>query len=356
MTEIMSRDVYAPYFQVEIEGQQLPNDAVISVSVDESLDAPAKFEILINESMDIKTQQFLWLDNSLINPGNNVRISFGYAGKKKQELFSGVIKVLTPGFQATGIPSLKLAGFDLSHSMQKRMTDYNGKGVSYSDIAAEIGGRYGLGTGGVERTEPKQKKVERKKDEKDYAFLRRMAEEEHFEFFIRGDTLYFREPKDHQEPVQTFQYNKNLVGFNPRLSMAALIHEVIVTGWNENTKEAIKENVILSDVARDSRMAGMLKKFIKGSDGLEPKKIEYKALKSKEEAKKKGEIELKRNINTFIQGDLECIGDPGLRSGTGIKIEGIGQLFSGNYYILTTRHSFSDSGYKTTLGVRKTVL
>jgi uncharacterized protein len=356
MIEILSRDVYAPYYQVVIEGQQLPADAIISVTVEESLDAPAKFEIVMNEGMDIKTQQFLWLDNAIVSPGNKVKISFGYAGKKKHELFSGAIKALAPGFQSTGIPSLKLEGFDLTHTMQKRMTDYNGTEVSYSDIAAEIGGKYGLGTGGVERTEPKQKKVERKKDEKDYAFLRRMAEEEHFEFFIRDDTLYFREPKDHQEPMQTFQYEKNLVGFNPRLSMSTLINEVIVTGWNEKTKEAIKENVALSDVSRDQKMVGILKKFIESSDGLEPKKIEYKAIKSKEEAKKKGEVELKKSINTFIRGDLECIGDPELRTGIGIKIQGIGQLFSGNYYILTARHIFSESGYKTTLGLRKTVL
>ena len=327
----------------------MPAESILSVSLDESLEAPAKFAITLNEGLDINTQEFLWLDSELIDPGNKVDIYFGYAGKEKKHLFTGTIKVLTPGFQATGIPGLTVEGFDLSHAMQKGTTDFNGKDVKYSDIAAEIAGKYHLQNSGVE-------KGERKKDEKDYAFLRRRAEDENFEFFAQGETLYFRKPKDDQDPVRTYQYRKNFVSFNPRLSLAALVYEVIVTGWDVKTKKSIKESVPLSEVVKDSETVGMLKKFIESAEGLDPKKIESKVLKSKEEAKKKGIVALRKSVNTFIQGDLECIGDPELRVGNSVEIKGTGKLFSGNYYITTVKHSFSDSGYKTTLGVRRTLV
>ena len=67
-------------------------------------------------------------------------------------------------------------------------------------------------------------------------------------------------------------------------------------------------------------------------------------------------MELKKAVNTFIQGDLECIGDPELRTGSKIEIGGIGTLFSGSYYVTSTRHTFDDTGYRTTLGVRRIIM
>lgn len=355
MTEILNPDIYAPYYIVDIEGTKLPDDSIISVSVEESLDAPAKFEITLNEGLDIDTQQFRWLDNPNTDPGKKVKISFGYAGKKKYDLLEGVIKALAPGFQSTGVPSLSIQGFDFSHAMQKKMNDFNGKDVKFSDIASEIAKKNNL-TPKVEDSGQKKKKVERKKDEKDYDLLRRLANEAGFEFFVREKALHFRKPKDNAKAIRTYKFRENLVGFSPRLSLSQLINEVVVTGYDEKTKKSIKEKVTLAQITKKADLGNILKKFIKNADGLEPKKIEFKALKSKEVAKKKGEVALRKAINTFITGDLECIGDPELRVGNCVEIEGIGELFSGDYYILTTKHSLSSSGYKTTVGIRRNVL
>jgi Bacteriophage probable baseplate hub protein len=355
MTEILSRDIYAPYFVAEIDGTALPTDAVISLSVDENLEAPAKLEITLNEGMDIKTQTFKWLDNPQIDPGKKVKVYFGYAGKEKFELFSGTIKALNPGFQATGIPSLTLEAFDYSHKMQKKMTAFNGQEVSYSDIATELAGVYGLGISGIESTGTKHKKVERKKDEKDYALLKRLAGEVDFEFFVRCDTFNFRKPKDESKAIASFEFEKNFISFTPRLSVSSLVNEVIVTGWDVKTKKKIKESVKLSDVISNLEMKSTIEKYIKSADGLDPKKVERKALESKEDAKKKGEVEIRKSLDTFIQGDLESVGNPELRCGNNVDVKGTGQLFSGDYYIKSAKHSFSGSGYMTTLGLRRNV-
>ena len=350
-------DVYAPAFRVEIEGKALSPEAIISVSVDEDLEAPGRFTIILNEGLDIKTQAFTWLDNPDLNPGHSVEVYFGYAGRKSERIIRGTIKALSPSFPSTGIPSLTLEGYDPSHGMQKRMSKVNDAEVKYSDVARELATRfYHLNPDGIEDSGKTHKKVERQKGEKDYGFLRRLADQIGFEFFVRGETLHFRKPRDGGDARKTFQFRKDFISFSPRLSMASLVNQVVVSGWNEKQKESIKERVRLKDIAATSELVRFLEKFIEDSDGLEPKIIEDKALNSNDEAKKRAEVELKKAVNTFIQGDLECIGDPELRAGSKIEIGGIGTLFSGSYYVTSTRHTFDDTGYRTTLGVRRIIM
>lgn len=357
MTEILSSDVYAPYCEVKIKGKVLPDTALISVSVDENLDSPAAFELTFNESIDVESQQFTWLESPYIEPGSPVDIYVGYVDKKnKNPLISGTIKAINPGFQASGTPGLTVTGYDISHKMKKKVTGFNGVEVKYSDIAKEIAGKYHLGTSGVEDSGKKYNKVERKEGEKDYAMLHRLAKKLDFEFFVRGKTLYFRKPGDGKKQVKTFQLGKNLISFSPRLSMASLVHKVEVTGWDVKAKKTIKETVKLEDVAKKNDTKALLKRFIRDSEGLEAEKIEDKALRSKEEARKKAEVALKKALKPFIEGELECIGDPLLRAGDNVEIKGVGTLFSGLYYIKSAKHSFGGNGYRTTLGVRRNVL
>ena len=137
--------------------------------------------------------------------------------------------------------------------------------------------------------------------------------------------------------------------------MAALINEVVVPVWDKKAKEKTKVSVKLKDLSTSTDMS-FLEKYVKASEGSEPKTKEDKQYESKEEAKIAAETELIKAINTFIEGNLECIGDTELISGTCIKIEGLGDLFSGNYYITSTKHTFDTNGYKTTLGVRRIIL
>ncbi|MBL0700410.1 MAG: phage late control D family protein [Desulfosarcina sp.] len=358
MAVVANLDVYAPICRIEIEGEPLPTTAVIRVSVDESIDAPSKFDLTLNEGLDIKTQRFIWLENPCLSPGNKVEIYFGYAGKKSNSLFKGTIKALSPSFPSTGIPSLTVEGYDLSHTMQKKMTKVNDIDVKHSDIARELSTKYHLNSAGIEDSKKKYSKVERQKGEKDYNFLRRLANKSGFEFFLQGGTLYFRKPRDtknNKKTVKTFQYRKNLISFSPRLSMASLISKVVVSGWNIETTKPIKVSLTLKDLGTGPDISS-LEKLIKASEGPEPQVVEDKAFSSEDEAKDIAKVELKKAINNFIQGSLESIGDVDLRPGNNIKIEGLGEMFSGNYYIKSAKHIFGKSGYKTTLQVRRIVI
>ncbi|RLG23720.1 hypothetical protein DRN85_08845 [Methanosarcinales archaeon] len=351
-------NVYVPRFRIEIEGESLPATAVISITVDENMTDPCKFDITLNEGLDMETQRFTWLGNPFLNPGNRVEIFFGYVGKEEKSIFKGTIKALSPSFPSSGIPSLTVEGYDNSKAMAKRRTEIRDTEVTYSDIARELAAAYDLGTSGIEDTEETHPRVERQQEENDYRLLRRLADDLGFECFVQSAVLYFRSPgeiKDDGKLVGTFEYRKNFLSFNPRLSTDALVESVTVHGANEDDAEPIVGTAELNDLGSGDEISS-LKQLVESSEGSEPKRIESETLSSEDEARDIAKRELKKAINSFITGSMECVGNANLRIGNSIKIEGLGEMFSGYYYITSARHTIGDGGYKTRLEVRRIIV
>lgn len=351
-------ETYAPHFKIELAStmELLPRDSITKIEIDEDLEKPAMFRMSLNEELDIITQQFKWLDDERIRPGTEVIITFGYTLLKKQGLFMGRIKALSPGFLSSGIPSLSIEGYDLSHDLLKTQAAFNNKDVLYSMVAKEIAENNGLSPAGVDITTTLHKKVERKKNEKDYALLKRISSEIGFEFFVKEKTLYFQEPKDNLPGTVTFEFRKNFINFTPRMSTAALVNEVKVTAWNSNEKKAISETASIADIKSGIGISD-LDNVVEQSHGKKVNiKLEGRVVNSSEEAKTLAKAELKRRNKGFIEGTLECIGDPDLRPGKTVNIMKVGKWFSGVYYVTHAKHVIDVGGYKTTLDMRKSVL
>lgn len=355
---ISGSEIYAPVFKVELVKSKavLPIDTFTGVDIDENLEDPAMFTLSLNETIDIDKQTFKWLDDKRTAPGAEVAIYFGYAKLPgKQSLMRGRIKAISPGFLSTGIPTLSIEGYDLSHDLQKTERKFNGKDVTYSKVVEDIAKGNGLDPGGIESTRIVHKKVERRKNEKDYVFIKRLADEIGFEFFVKDKTIYFRAPKDTESGKVTFEFRQNFINFTPRMTTATLVNEVRVTAWNEKDKEAISETASIKDIKSGVGIPDF-DSIIEQSQGQKIKvKMEGRVVRSKEEAKNLAIAELKRRNKGFIEGTVECVGNPQLRPGMTLNIEKVGKRFSGVYYITKAKHSIGESGYKTTLEVRRSL-
>jgi phage protein D len=56
----------------------------------------------------------------------------------------------------------------------------------------------------------------------------------------------------------------------------------------------------------------------------------------------------------YIRADGVCIGEPRIRSGTVLRIEGIGDRFTGTYYVLSAEHLFRPGkGFRTHFSARR---
>jgi phage protein D len=75
---------------------------------------------------------------------------------------------------------------------------------------------------------------------------------------------------------------------------------------------------------------------------------------SQQEADQLAERALAEMALRYIRAEGQCIGDPRLRAGKVVKIEGLGERFSGPYYVTSVEHRFGRSGgYRTSFSARR---
>ena len=66
--------------------------------------------------------------------------------------------------------------------------------------------------------------------------------------------------------------------------------------------------------------------------------------------------ELRNKLNNRLTGTGSAIGDPRIRAGVIMRLEGLGPDFSGNYRVTSASHSIDTGGYRTNFEVRKEIL
>jgi phage protein D len=76
-------------------------------------------------------------------------------------------------------------------------------------------------------------------------------------------------------------------------------------------------------------------------------------VQTEEEAKALAISLLRERAYEFLKGSGEAIGLPDMRPGDNVEIKGIGQRFSGQYYVTRVEHSIGNSGYTTSFTVRR---
>ncbi|KQC04764.1 MAG: hypothetical protein APR53_02845 [Methanoculleus sp. SDB] len=341
---------YAPVIKVVRETDQycFPQECIAGVEIQEHLKEPDSFQISFNDDVKISTP-FRWLNDPAIRPGTIVTIDYGYSGSRMSR-FLGKIQAINPSYTQTGMVILGIEGYDLSYDLKKTRKEFKDNNVKYSDIATEIAFKNNLGSS-VTDSEQKHAKVERKKNEKDYEFLARLAHIIEFEFFVRGKILYFRKPADRLWSDYTFEFRKNIISFNPRFTTATMANEVTVLAWDVGVKDRIAETVTCAEIGSQLGISD-ISRIIEQSLGNPVQiKLEGKVVRSREEARKIAVAELKKRNECYIEGFLECIGDPSLHAGMTVNVLNVGDLFSGVYYIKSARHTLNESGYRTSLNL-----
>ncbi|OEU79108.1 MAG: hypothetical protein BA873_06725 [Desulfobulbaceae bacterium C00003063] len=347
---------YAPRFIVEIENQTLNaiiSKAIIDVTVEEKIDEGESFQLTLHDEFDLNTQEFKWLDHELFNVGNNVTIKIGY----ENDLYIMVIGVITglePSFFSSETPTIRITGQDPSFDCLKKSSPartFTDK--SYSEIAEIIAEEAHLSSE-VDDVDNYRTTTQKDNNENYLTFLNKLKDEVGYELKLREQTLYFIEPRDDRDEILTLELGKDIISFRPVMNTADVVTEVEVRGHNP----ADPGNPIIGRATPGSERSQESERT-PGSQIVEEQHRSTKrvitnvTVNSQEHADSIARAELNRAADTFITGDLECIGIPQIRAGEAIRLEKMGARFSGKYYIIGTTHTINASGYRTKISVKR---
>lgn len=344
-------DFYAPNYQILLDGIDILKTypiGITSVTVEDALEGADRFSFSLNDP------GAMWLDSDLFEPGKEVMIRMGYVNNLST-MIQGEISSIRSSFPRDGTPGLDISGYDLSHQFTRGRDQGPFEGRD-SDIVAEIAGRanHRLETQ-IEPTDTTRAHVMHDR-RTDYDFIRELANRNSFEFFVRGETLYFQRTRRGRSEVVTLKYGSSLLSFNTELNTANQPTGVRVGGWNVQTKEPIIGQAMRgSEEARErGRRSGG--DMIEDQYGAAEEHITDSPAYSQQEGDNSASSELNRQSERLISGTAECIGLPEIRAGENIRLEGLGRKFSRRYYIESARHTIGSSGYSTSFRVKENTI
>lgn len=361
--EMLSKSVlnfYAPRFEVEIENQRLTANiakTIIDVTVEEKLDEGASFRLTVHDEFDMTTQKFKWLDHALFNVGNKITIKIGYANNL-YNMVIGNITSIEPNFFASETPTITIGGQDLAYDYIKRTSpERTFVEMKYSDIARQIATEAGL-LPVVDDTGRTMSSIRKNSDETYYAFLKRLAVEAGgYQFSVEGQTMYFVKPQDDKKEILTLKLGKDIISFSPRLNTSGVVTEVEVRGHNPRNpaQPIIGRAPTGSERSQESgRRTGS--QIVSERHGSIRRVITNVIVNSAEHANSIAQAKLNEASDSLIEGEGECIGIPQIRTGVNIKLEKMGEKFSGKYYVQGTTHTINSSGYRTRFSVKRNAI
>jgi phage protein D len=345
-------------FRIEIGGTEATDlyDSVLGLDVelDDELAAMFTLRLVVAQQPD---GRWTAVDDDRLYAWQRVTIAAGFDGGV-EELIDGVITHLRPEFDPDPARcTMEIWGMDRSALLDREDRRKDWPNRRDSDIAREIFLDHGL-TAQVDDTpvshdEPVSTVIQR---ETDIQLLTRLAARNGFECYVEGTTGFFRAPRldEPPQPVLAAHFGDDTTLRRFRVEVNATAPaEVAMTQLDRTTKDIV--DVAATSTAQtvfgavDS--AGLL------PAGLPPARV------VPAQAVTTGEAELTalcRSVHDqgewFVRGDGEVIANQYghvLRPRRTVTVKGVGETYSGVYYVSHVTHAFTGDGYVQRFRVRR---
>jgi phage protein D len=343
-----------PDFQISINGTPLPVATAVhvtGVTVDDSVELPSLFMLEL-AGADDQDQPLAWIDDpTLFAIGHEVEIKLGYVDAL-DTLLKGEITALEPEFAFDRLPSLTVRGYDRRHRLQRGRKTQTFVQQKDSDIAAQIASAAGL-TAQTEDSSVVHDYV-LQANQTDLEFLQERARRIEYEVVVEDKTLFFRAVANAASEILTLTMADDLLEFYPCLSSAGQVSEVTVRGWSLKDKKVITSQAQAG--AEVSTMGGQQSgaALVNSAFGTAVGLVSRRPVLTQAEADQLAKAHFNQLVLELIEGEGVCWGRTDLRAGKVIKITGVGQRFSGQYYVTAVIHRCTPQrGYQTHFTVRR---
>jgi phage protein D len=360
-------DFYVPYFKVLIGSRELDrtvtND-IISLTYTDNLTNIDSFDMTIN-NWDADKRTFKYIEGEAretFYPGQDVEIRMGYyyQGREKlSRMLFGEITTLEPNFPGSGSPVLSVRGLNLLHRLRDRQRSDSYVNKRDSEIARTIAGRIGIDFSPIPayRTVEESNAFLFQDNQYDIVFLMDRARAIGYELYIEygenNESKLVFKPSTQGKKTYLLEWGRSMLNFRPTLTTANQVSEVVVTGWNPDTKARVVGRARRDDM--ETRALGLDQdiQVIERSMAQRVEVVADRPVTTTAEAEQEARETLEKISKGMVKGSGTTVGLPDLRAGTYIEIKNLGEIFSGNYYVTQTTHSINDSGYTTTFNARK---
>jgi len=353
---------YAPSFVIKIKNTELRHGVtvdVLSVGVTDTCDRPDSFTLTLRDRTSQPGRfaggtRLEWMDSNLFDELIEIEIQMGYVDNLGIK-FKGLVSAISPSFPESGVPTLTVRGFSLYWRLQHERRTKPFKAATDSGIARESAEALKLKAQVDETTA--QHPLLSPKNATYASILTQRAQRIGYELVVKGETLYFQRPLylTRPGPALTLEWGRDLRSFTPSLSMYDVVTEVEVRGAQTSTGGNKTPLVGKASAGQEqTKLGAQTGAQIARQHGVNNHLLaEDHNITDQQEANAVALARLEAQGMNFISGHGSCIGTPQLVARTVIELKGLGQRFSGPYYVTSATHTIDAGGYRTDFEVRR---
>jgi phage protein D len=352
------QDFYVPAFEIRLAGRPPGREVIrdiMSVTYKDSVQDIDSFEITIN-NWDAANRTFKYSDQKLFDPGQTVDLRMGYLGELRAML-KGEITSLRPSFPAGGGSTLAVSGLNILHRFRTKQESATYVDKSDSQIADDISDRLSVRIDAAKRADEPRFKYLIQDNQYDIIFLMERARRIGYDIMVKeenGETFLQYQPSTTvHHPTYRLTYGRSLIEFQPELTTANQVSKVIVRGWDNVQKKKIEYTATRAEIRTKGVGSRGGQEAIEKSVQQKAEIVSTKPVESDAEARKLA-IEILEGIaKEMVKANGSVPGLPDVRAGTVLEIDGVGDRFSGRYFVTGTTHTIGDSGYTTQFECRR---
>jgi phage protein D len=283
------------------------------------------------------------VDSHPMQLGKDLEIKTAGKGEKATtSIFKGQIAAVEPEFGQQGVV-ISIRAYDKAHKMNRQRKTRTFQQMSASDMIRKIAGDSGL-TADVESTSVVHEFFQQS-NETDWDFAWRLALMHDYEVDVKDTKLSFRKANKGDEGTVSLKYQDTMISFRPRMSGVQQPQTVNVRAWDPKGKQVVTGS---SANGTTSSQAGVQRSKIANDLGGGTTAVADRVAVNNGEANALAKSTLDRMADAFFEADGVAFGNPKIKAGSKVQVQGVGQQFSGTYTVTSTTHSYRGaSGYQT---------
>jgi len=386
---------YAPVYRLVINGSDLPaavRNCVTSVRYEDGVDGADQVQIrLANPDLRFLQQHIRGLAAFAVPTGlgvnalarvdavlgglfdldNSVTLSLGYAPDPPEEMFLGEITAVGATFPNGGMPALTITAHDFLQRTTRGSVSRGFGPLPDAAIVAILSAENGL----LPLIDPYMIPFDalntignflfgtstKQSGQSDFQLLQQIAARYDMQVSVDHRTLFLNRLIKEYSPRLTLTYGQSLLDFSPRVST---IGQAVGTSMRVSLRE-IRIDLILSvfwDFDRESIGITVLPAqaaVIAPVVSQPVKESKHKAIRNAIDVANQviGLIhEVRQKLNNRLTGSGNAVGDPRIRAGAMIRLDGLGVDFSGNYRVTKATHTIDTSGYRTSFEAQREII
>jgi phage protein D len=329
-------------FKVKLGGSEVDSNDLASWEVSQDLGQPHMAVVTVRDEAGTFSESK--------NLGDPIEVT---AGEDDEELFKGEVVGIESVYRANGENTTRFRAFNKLHRLGRGRKSRTFVSQSDKDIVGTVAGDHGLSPQCGSDPSITHDHVYQH-NQTDLEFLRVRAARLGYDVWVEDTKLYFDKPDPGKDSGIKLRYGDAetssssgevfLKRFMPRLSATAVVSKVTVRGWNPEKKEEIVGEVEASASKLGKTGADSASNSAFGE--AVTFEVDFPIF-SVDEAKAIAQAKLDTLLMSYITGDGECRGTPGMKPGVVVTCtvnpDESGARFNGKYMLVGCTHRFTNA-------------